>query len=134
MHEFRVNVWSLGQMSWLCRRGFISTVWGQQRERQKVMTIPATARTFLCNLALCLLCTFSTYAKDLSTNLLNVFYFEHAHVSAADCDLRGFPSKSIHTDWLKMNAAIHERISNEIIADFRQKGLSEKEARDTPLT
>lgn len=133
LHEVRVNILCLGHGSWLCRHSFISTVWGQQRERKKIMTIPATARTFLCHLTFGLLCTFPTYAKDLSTNLLNIFYFEHAHVSAADCELRGFPTKSIHKDWLKMNASIHERISSEIIADFRQKGLSETEARDTIL-
>lgn len=73
------------------------------------------------------LCTFSTYAST-SKELLNVFYFEHTYVSAADCASRGFPTQSIHADWLDKNASIHVHLSNEIVNNFIKRGLNKQQA------
>ena len=73
------------------------------------------------------LCALSSSAST-STNLLNVFYFEHAYVSAADCASRGFPTKSIHADWVKANAPAHDQLSEEIINDLLKSGLSKRQA------
>ena len=85
----------------------------------RVKTFLATPLLFLCALS---------SSASTSTNLLNVFYFEHAHVSATDCASRGFPTKSIHADWIKLNASAHDQVSEEIINDFLKNGLSRRQA------
>jgi hypothetical protein len=77
-----------------------------------------------------LMYTLSVNASTINVNLLNVFYFEHASVSAADCASRGFPTKSIYSDWLVSNKKIHDRISRELMQEFTKMGLSENEAEN----
>jgi hypothetical protein len=74
-------------------------------------------------------CAFPSYAST-SINLLNIFYFEHAYVSANDCASRGFPTNSIHADWINKNASTHDQISNEVINDFVKRGLNNKQAEN----
>jgi hypothetical protein len=77
--------------------------------------------------------TFLIYPKfansnDFDTNLLNIFYFEHATLTADECEKRGFPSRSIYAKWLNENNSIHQIIIKEVLNDFAKKGLTEKQS------
>lgn len=94
--------------------------------QRRLMFKPVRVNTFLAA-PLLLLSALSSSAST-STNLLNVFYFEHAYVSAIDCASRGFPTKSIHADWVKANASTHDQVSDKIINDLLNNGLSRRQA------
>lgn len=80
-----------------------------------------------------LLVASSCHASSYENNMLNVFYFESAQVNAVDCASRGFPTKSIHADWLRTNNPIHQKILGEVIDEYLKKGLSRREAENTLL-
>lgn len=91
---------------------------------------PRLTSNFRLMAVLCVMAS-SCHASSHDNNMLNVFYFEHAQVSAVDCAKRGFPTLPIHADWLRTNNVVHQKIVDEIIDELIERGASRREAESS---